>query len=107
MIENKLKTDKEEGKLGEERYWIVAFVIFGLVMFPSKTTRIISIEATNTFIEYEQTKNNLTSAILAETVLSLSHCRLHGKGTMRCCVPLLLKWIVSHLKMSKQVFNNF
>jgi len=107
MIENKLKTDKEEGKLGEERYRIVAFVIFGLVMFPSKTTRIISIEATNTFIEYEQTKNNLASAILAETVLSLSHCRLHGKGTMRCCVPQLFKWIVSHLKTSKQVFNNF
>jgi hypothetical protein len=28
IIENKLKTDKEKGKLGEERYQIIAFDIF-------------------------------------------------------------------------------
>jgi hypothetical protein len=32
MIENKLKTNKKKGKLGEERYQIVAFVIFWLVI---------------------------------------------------------------------------
>jgi len=53
MIESKLKTDKEKGKLGEERYQIIAFAIFGLVMFPSKATGIISIEAANAFLEFE------------------------------------------------------
>jgi hypothetical protein len=89
MIENKLKTDKEKGKLGEERYQIIAFAIFGLVLFPSEAAGIISIEAANAFLEFEETKNNPTSAILAETFLSLNHCRLHGKGAMRCCIPLL------------------
>jgi hypothetical protein len=67
MIESKLKTDKEKGKLGEERYQIIAFAIFGLVLFPSEAAGIISIEAANAFLEFEQTKNNHTLAILAET----------------------------------------
>ena len=107
VIENKLKTDKEKGKLGEERYQIIAFAIFGLVLFPSEAVGIISIEAANAFLEFEETKNNPTSAILAETFMSLNHCRLHGKGAMRCCVPLLFMWIVSHLETSEKVFNNF
>jgi len=107
MIENKLKMDKEKGKLGEERYQIIAFAIFGLVLFPSEAAGIISIEAADAFLEFEQTKNNPTSAILADTFLSLNHCRLHGKGTMQCCIPLLFMWIVSHLETSKEVFNNF
>ena len=107
MMESKLKTDKEKGKLGEERYQIIAFAIFGLVLFPSKATGIISIEAANAFLEFEQTKNNHTLAILAETFLSLNHCRLHGKEAMRCCIPLLFMLIVSHLETSKEVFNNF
>jgi hypothetical protein len=82
MIENKLKTDKEKGKLGEERYQIIAFTIFGLVLFPLEAAGIISIEVANAFFEFEQTKNNPTSAILAETFLSLNHCRLRGKGAM-------------------------
>ena len=49
MIENKLKTNKEEGNLGEERYQIIAFAIFGLVLFPSEAAEIISIEAANAF----------------------------------------------------------
>jgi len=100
MIENKLKTDKE-------RYQIIIFVIFGLVLFPSEAAGIVSIEAANAFLEFEETKNNPTSVILAETFLSLNHCRLHGKGVMRCCIPLLFMWIVSHLEASKEVFNNF
>jgi len=107
MIESKLKTDKEKGKLGEERYQIIVFAIFRLVLFPSEAAGIISIEAANAFLEFEQTKNNPTSAILAETFLSLNHCRLHGKGAMRCCILLLFMWIVSHLETSKEVFNNF
>jgi hypothetical protein len=76
-------------------------------LFPLEATEIISIEVANVFIEYEQTKNNPTSAILVETFLSLNHCRLNGKGVMWHCVPLLFLWIVSHLEILREVFNNF
>jgi hypothetical protein len=104
---NKLKTNKEKGKLVEVRHQIVAFTIFGLVLFPLKAARIISIEAANIFMEYEQEKNNPISAILAETFLSLNLYKLHEKGVMWCCISLLFMWIVSHLETSKEVFNNF
>jgi lipoprotein NlpI len=81
LIENKLKIDKDKEKLEEEKYQVVAFTIFGLVMFSSKAVGIISIETVNAFIKYEQAKNNSTLAILAETFLFLNHYRLHGKKT--------------------------
>jgi len=71
------KINKDEGKLGDERYQVVAFVIFGLVLFALEA-EIINVEACNAFIEYKQT----TRAFLAETFLSLNHCWLYGKGAM-------------------------
>jgi hypothetical protein len=58
---------------------VVVFAIFGLVLFPLKVVRIINIEAINAFAKYEPVKNNLISAILVETFLSLNHYGLHGK----------------------------
>lgn len=107
MIENKLKTDKEKGKLGEEKYQIVVFAIFWLILFSSLATGIINIEAANTFIKYEQVNNNPTSAISAETSLSLNHYRWHERGVMQCYILLLFMQIVSHLETSREVFNNF
>jgi len=89
LIENKRKADKDKGKLGEEKHQEVVFAIFGSVLFPVEVAGIINIKAANIFIEDEPTKNNLTSAILVETLLSLNHCKLHRKDAMRCCVPLL------------------
>ena len=106
-IENKLKADKDKRRLREEGHRLIAFAIFGLILFPSEAVGIISIEAASAFVEYEQERNNPASAILAETFLSLNHCRSHGKGAMRCCIPLLFIWIVSHLETPKEVFNNF
>jgi hypothetical protein len=40
-------------------------------------------------------------------MLSLNHCRTHGKGAMRCCIPILYLWIISHIKTPRDVFNNF
>lgn len=54
VIEARMKMNAKKGKLGDERYRLVAFVIFGLVLFPSKI-RVLSLEATNAFTEY---KNN-------------------------------------------------
>jgi hypothetical protein len=89
LIENKRKADKDKRKLGEEKYQVAAFAIFGLVLFPVEVAKIINIKAANVFIEDEPTKNNLASTILAETLLSLNHCKLHRKDAIRCCVPLL------------------
>jgi hypothetical protein len=80
-----------------EVYRILALGIFGLILCPS-TAGIISVEAANLFVEYEKTKINPSAAILAETFLSLNHCKKSGKGSMRCCVPLLFIWMVSHIE---------
>ncbi|KAL9334366.1 hypothetical protein Peur_074505 [Populus x canadensis] len=106
VIEARMKKNAEEGKLGDERYKLMAFAIFGLVLFPSEIG-VISLEATNVFIEYEHDRINPSSAILAETMLSLNHCRMHGKGAMRCCSLMLYLWIVSHIETPRDIFNNF
>jgi len=77
-----------------------------LVLFPSEIG-VISLEAANVFVEYEYDRINPSSAILAETMLSLNHCRMHGKGSMRCCSPMLYLWIVSHIETLRDIFNNF
>jgi hypothetical protein len=59
------------------------------VLFSSEAARIISVEVANVFIEYEQMKSNPTTTILAKTFLSLNHYRLHGRGAMRYCIPLM------------------
>jgi len=106
VIEAIMKKNAEEGKLGDERYRLVAFAIFRLVLFPSEIG-VISLEAANVFVEYEYDRINPSSAILAETMLSLNHCRMHGKGSMRCCSPMLYLWIVSHIETLRDIFNNF
>ena len=88
-------------------YQSMVFAIFCLVLFPSDATKIISMEIANAFAEYKQEKNNPASAISAKTFLSLDQCRLHRKRVMRCCIPLLFIWIVSHLEILREVFNNF
>jgi hypothetical protein len=84
-----------------EKHRILALGIFGLVLCPS-TTGIISLEAANLFVEYEKTKINPCAAILAETFLSLSHCKKTGKGSMRCCVSLLFIWLLVIYKQRRQ-----
>ena len=89
-----------------EVYRILALGIFGLILCPL-TAGIISLEAANLFVEYEKTKINPSAAILAETFLSLNHCKRIGKGSMRCCVPLLFIWMVSHIESETPIFQNF
>jgi hypothetical protein len=57
-----------------EVYKILALGIFGLILCPS-TAGIVSVEATNLFDECQKTKINPSAAILAETFLSLNHCK--------------------------------
>jgi hypothetical protein len=90
----------------EEKYRILALGIFRLVLFLN-LTRIISLEAAATFIEYKNSQINLTTTILGETILTLNHCRKVGKGSMSCCEQLLYIWLISHIETKKPVFNNF
>ena len=95
-----------EQKSGSEKERLIALGIFGLVLFPSRTS-IISLEAAAAYVEYENTKINPVASILAETIITLNHCRKAGKGAMRCCTQLLYIWMVSHIETKKPVFNNF
>jgi hypothetical protein len=101
-----MKNNVEEGKLGDERFKLVAFVIFGLVLFSSEI-EVISLEVVNAFMEYEHDRINPAVAILAKTMLSLNHYRMHDKGAMRCCVLMLHMWIISHIKTLRDIINNF
>jgi hypothetical protein len=86
MKDDKIGIWKEinDSRFVEEKDRILALGIFGLVLFPN-LTRIISLEATIAFVAYENTQINLTTTILAETILTLNHCKRVGKGSMRCC----------------------
>jgi hypothetical protein len=57
------------------------------------------------FVEYEKTKINLFAANLVETFLSLNHCKRTGKGSTRCCVPLLFILLVSHIETETPLFK--
>ena len=52
VIKVRMKKNAKEGKLGDERYRLVAFAIFGLVLFLFEI-KVISLEAANAFMEYE------------------------------------------------------
>jgi hypothetical protein len=95
-----------EKRSGSEKERLIALGIFGLVLFPSQTG-VVSLEATAAYVEYENTQINPVTVILAETILTLNHCRRSEKGVMRCCTQLLYIWMVSHIKTKKLVFNNF
>jgi len=64
MIEEVLKKRKNKSRFVKEMGRILALGIFRLVLFPN-LTGIISLEATTTFVVYENTQINLTMVILA------------------------------------------
>jgi hypothetical protein len=105
-LEELLIAKKANPSAKMEKHKILALGIFGLVLYPS-TTGIISLEAANLFVEYEKTKINPYAAILAETFLSLNHCKKTSKGSMRCCVSLLFIWLASHIETETPIFKNF
>jgi len=104
IIDAKMKKNVEEGMLGDERYQLVAFAIFGLILFLSEI-RVIVLKAANAFNKYEHDRINLFGIILVETILSLNHCRMHRKGAIGCYVPMSYLWIISHIKTSKGYFQ--
>jgi hypothetical protein len=79
---------------------LIALSIFGLVLFPSQTG-VVSLDVATAYVEYENTQINPVAAILAETIMTLNHCKRTRKGAMRCCTQLLYIWMVSHIKTKK------
>ena len=106
FLEVELEKKKEQYVSVLERDRLIALGIYGLVLFPS-LIGVISPEAAAAFVEYENTHVNPTTAILAETLLTLNHFRKTGKGAVRCCTQLLYIWMVSHVETKKPIFNNF
>jgi len=106
MIKEVFKRRKNDSKFAKEKCRMLALEILGLVLFLNPT-RIISLEVATTFIEYENNKINLIAIILAETILTLNHCKKIGKGPMRCFEQLLYIWLINHIESKKPVFNNF
>ena len=106
FLEVELEKKKEQCVSVLERDRLIALGIYGLVLFPS-LKGVISLEAAAAFVEYENTHVNPTTAILAETLLTLNHFRKTGKGAVRCCTQLLYIWMVSHVETKKPIFNNF
>ena len=106
FLEVELEKKKEQYVSVLERDRLIALGIYGLVLFPS-LKGVISLEAAAAFVEYENTHVNPTTAILAETLLTLNHFRKTGKGAVRCCTQLLYIWMVSHVETKKPIFNNF
>ena len=40
-------------------------------------------------------------------MLSINHCRMHGKWAIRCCVPMVHLWIISQIETPRNIFNSF
>ena len=106
IIEARMKKNAKEGKLGDKWYKLVAFAIFGLVLFLSEIG-VNNLKVANAFMKYEHERINSSTVIFIETMLSLNHCRMHGKGSMRYCVSILHLWITNHIEIPRDIFNNF
>jgi len=89
-----------EKRSGSEKERLIALGMFGLVLFLSQMG-VMSLEAAAAYVEYKNTQINPVAAILAETILTLNHCRRTRKGAMRCCMQLLYIWMVSHIETKK------
>jgi hypothetical protein len=83
----------------------LALRVFGLVLCPY-TVEIVSLEAANLFVEYENNKINPSTIILDETILSLNHFKKTGKGSMRCYVSLLFILMVIHIDAETPIFRS-
>jgi hypothetical protein len=106
IIEARMKKNAKEGKLGDKWYKLVAFAIFGLVLFLYEIG-VNNLKVANAFMKYEHERINSSTVIFIETMLSLNHCRMHGKGSMRYCVSILHLWITNHIETPRDIFNNF
>ncbi|XP_057954114.1 uncharacterized protein LOC131148431 [Malania oleifera] len=82
---------------------MLALAIYGLVIFP-KEMGVID-HGTVSFLAQIQGGVNPVPSILAETFRSLHHCRIKGKGRLKCCAPLLYVWFMSYVPCKESYFH--
>src|ERR1051325_8451436 len=73
---------------------VLALLIYGLVLFPNVPS-FVDINAIRIFLI-----GNPVPTFLGDTYFSIHHRNRQGDGIIVCYVPLLFKWIVSHLPKS-------
>jgi len=83
---------------------VLAFLIYGLVVFPRKLGYIhLSVVTLLTKIKHQ---TDPSAAILAETVRSLNTCRKAG-GRFEACAQMLVIWFKSHFGYKKKLGMSF
>ncbi|XP_057981272.1 uncharacterized protein LOC131166712 [Malania oleifera] len=93
--------EKEDGE--EAQMHMLALAIYGLIIFPKEVGTID--QNTISFVAQVKEGINPIPGILAETFRSLHECQVKRHTRMRCCVPLLYVWIMSHLPCTPGSFR--
>ena len=70
---------------------IFVLLIYGLVLFPN-TDKFVDVNAIRIFSTL-----NPVPTLLGDTYFSLHMRNAKGGGAIVCCLPLLYKWLISHL----------
>jgi hypothetical protein len=79
---------------------ILALLIYGLVLFPN-LNNFVDIHAISIFLS-----KNPAPTLLADTYHSIHERTLAGRGLIKCCAPLLYRWITSHLPRTPRFTTN-
>ncbi|XP_057969398.1 uncharacterized protein LOC131158545 [Malania oleifera] len=87
----------------ESHMSVLALAIYGLLIF-SKEIGVIN-KGVVSFVAQVQKGVNPVPCIFAETIWPLDYCRSKGKGRLKCCVPLLYVWFMSHVSCKENHFH--
>lgn len=97
-VKKEMQTAKEE-----EMHKLLTLAIYGLIIFPRIPAHID--EAIVDLVRQILSGCDPTSAILAETIRSLTHLRITGSGQFRGCLPLLCTWLQGHFPCTVPRFH--
>lgn len=75
---------------------ILALIVFGIVLFPNMVD-FVDTAAINIFWDVKNQDVDPMPALLVDIYYTLNVCHDKEKGTLRCCIPLLYKWFISHI----------
>ena len=73
---------------------ILALLIYGLVLFPNPDS-FVDVNAVKIFLS-----RNPVPTLLGDILHALYTRTVRRRGTLMCCMPLLVRWFISHLPKS-------
>ncbi|RDX79699.1 hypothetical protein CR513_39840, partial [Mucuna pruriens] len=87
-------------QLQEDEEWpavmnALGLLLYAILLFP-RMEDYVDLTAMEVFVAKKDRGENPTTAVLANTYYTLSHCGEQKGGTLRCCTPLLYLWLTSH-----------